>query len=479
VLGEAITPTAVQAGSSDTDSAAVNLINGSGLRDFDFDDLTEHRANTTYMWRSAKGDTKDWLEFDFGKREKLNSICFWNYNDTWHTDIGVQKMNISVWTAEAGWQKIRENQPIDQAEGGDGYDEPTILKLDAVTVQKVRFDNLVSFGDPDYIGLSEVQFFGPAGPAAARLYPPNGAEGVGINGLELTWIAGQGAKTHRVYLGTGPEDLKLVGEIEQVGVKVTPLKCNSKYYWRVDEVQTDGSVVGGKVCEFTTGGLAAWWKLDESAGTKAADSLGGCHDGAIHGDPQWRPQGGKLGGALQFDGMDDYVDTGWADDLPTWTVAAWVTSPSAPASAPLASGPVHRQANFQINWNHHTDEFRGAAAVRIEATTWHAAGFGSLDAGVWYHLAATFDGQSLKAYKDGVLITENPRAAGAPAHEPATLKIGRHATDEGYFAGTVDNVCIFTYALNAEEVKALYSGQEPTALAPSPASSVPTLVSQR
>jgi hypothetical protein len=113
------------------------------------------------MWRSAKGDLNGWLEFDFGKPQKLSTLCVWNYNDTWHTDRGVRKMDISVWTQEAGWRKIRENQQVDQAEGGDGYDEPTILNLDATTAQKVRFDNLVSLGDPDYVGLSEVQFFGP------------------------------------------------------------------------------------------------------------------------------------------------------------------------------------------------------------------------------------------------------------------------------------------------------------------------------
>ena len=166
-LGEAITPTAVQAGSSDTGSAPVNLINGSGLRDFDFDDLNEHQSKPAYMWRSAKGDTKDWLEFDFGKPQKLSTICVWNYNDTWCINQGVRQMNVSVWTQEAGWQKLREGQPIDQAEGGDAYDEPTLIRFDATMAQKVRFDALTNFGDPDYIGLSEVQFFGPAGPLAA------------------------------------------------------------------------------------------------------------------------------------------------------------------------------------------------------------------------------------------------------------------------------------------------------------------------
>jgi len=119
------------------------------------------------MWRSTKGDAQSWVEFDFGQPQKLSTICIWNYNDAGHTNQGVRKMNISVWTAETGWQKIRAEQQVDQAEGGDGYDEPTIIKLDATTAQKVRFDALTSLGDSDYVGLSEVQFFGPARAAAA------------------------------------------------------------------------------------------------------------------------------------------------------------------------------------------------------------------------------------------------------------------------------------------------------------------------
>jgi hypothetical protein len=166
-MGEAIAPAAVQVSSSDTGFEASSLINGHGLRDLDFDDLTEHRGDPAYVWRSAKGDAKSWVEFDFGKPQNLNALTIWNYNDTWHTDQGVRKMDISVWTQETGWRKIRENQQVDQAEGGDGYDEPTIIHLDPTIAQKVRFDNLVSLGDSEYVGLSEVQFFGPTSSAAS------------------------------------------------------------------------------------------------------------------------------------------------------------------------------------------------------------------------------------------------------------------------------------------------------------------------
>ena len=151
------------------------MINGSGLRDLDFDDLNEHRGNPSYMWRTAKGEAQSWVEFNFGQPQKLSTICVWNYNDTGHTNQGVQKMNISAWTAESGWQKLREDQQIDQAEAGDGYDEPTIIKLDAATTaQKIRFNALTNFGDPDYIGLSEVQFFTSVGPQAGSTSSPPG-----------------------------------------------------------------------------------------------------------------------------------------------------------------------------------------------------------------------------------------------------------------------------------------------------------------
>ncbi|OHB67605.1 MAG: hypothetical protein A2Y77_14010 [Planctomycetes bacterium RBG_13_62_9] len=426
------------------------------------------------MWHSAKGQTQTWVEFDFGEVQKVSTICIWNFNDAWHTDQGVRKADISIWTQETGWQKVRDDLPLEQAEGTDDYDEPVLVTLDAVKAQKIRFDDLASLGDAEFVGLSEVQFFGPVGLAAARLYPPDKAEGVGIRDLKLTWIAGDSATSHNVYIGTSPDDLKPLGKVEQTGVTLSQLKSNTPYYWRVDTVQKDGSVTSGGVHRFTTGGLAAWWKLDETAGVNAADSSGNRHDGALQGSPTWQPASGKVAGAMQFDGVDDYVDTGWAGHLPVWTVSAWIRSPAAPKPSG-ASGPVHCEKNFQIDWDHGNDEFRGAVGVRVGGM-WYGAGFGDLKSDTWYHLTATYDGENLKAYRDGTLISDNAGPSGDADAETETLKFGRHASDDkAFFAGSIDNVCVFTYALSADEVKALYSGDEPVAIVDRPAPAVPSL----
>jgi len=195
-------------------------------------------------------------------------------------------------------------------------------------------------------------------------------------------------------------------------------------------------------------GLVGWWKLDEHSGNIATDSSGNGNHGFLRGDTQW--VSGKIGNAVEFDGDGDYVDTGYATDLPVWTVCAWVKSPSAPSSN-SASGPVHRERNYQLNWNHQDPTFRGAAALNVGGI-WHAASFGRLDADTWYHLAATYNRQTLKSYKNGVLITSNSLPSGDPYPERGTLKFGSHSIYVAYFTGTVDDVHVYEKALTAEEI---------------------------
>jgi hypothetical protein len=203
--------------------------------------------------------------------------------------------------------------------------------------------------------------------------------------------------------------------------------------------------------------LIACWELDEDEGNCAADSSGNNLEGTLVGNPQWLPSGGKFGGALKLDGIDDFVETNYATDLPTWTIAVWVNSPAAPSSE-VPSGPVHRDKNYHINWNHSFDDFQGAAGMQV-GDTWYPASFGDLQANTWYHLAATYDGEEFKAYKDGILITNNSDPSGDPESESTTLKLGRHSLYGDYFAGTIDDVRIYNYALSQVEIAALHTGK--------------------
>ena len=268
----------------------------------------------------------------------------------------------------------------------------------------------------------------------------------------LTWRPGRGAKSHKVYLGADKTDLPLLAEVERPEqLRLPALEQSQTYYWRVDEVRADGTVVTGDVWEFSLGKLLGWWKLDGDA----KDSSGNDHHGAIAGEPKWVK--GRFGNGLEFDGVDDHVDTGVKMNVPAFTVAVWVKSPEAPS--PASQNEVVSWQSVNINWDQPSPFFRGAASLGA-GERYYAAGFGTLKADTWHHLCATYDGKSLKAYKDGALAMANADPSGPPIAGDGTLKFGRHSLEfvEEYFRGTVDDVRIYDYALGHSEIAELVEG---------------------
>jgi len=71
--------------------------------------------------------------------------------------------------------------------------------------------------------------------------------------------------------------------------------------------------------------LIAHWKLDETEGGIAQDSVGES-DGICHGGPLWQPASGKVNGALQLDGIDDYISTDFVLDPADSAISvfAWI-----------------------------------------------------------------------------------------------------------------------------------------------------------
>jgi hypothetical protein len=79
-----------------------------------------------------------------------------------------------------------------------------------------------------------------------------------------------------------------------------------------------------------TTGLVGHWKFDEGSGTTATDSSGNNNTGTLVNGPVWTT--GKMGGALSFDGSDDYVDVGtvpnYSPAMSYGTFSAWIKTDS-------------------------------------------------------------------------------------------------------------------------------------------------------
>ena len=199
----------------------------------------------------------------------------------------------------------------------------------------------------------------------------------------------------------------------------------------------------------TTSGLMASYAFVENGGSTAADSSGNGNTATLFGGTTW--VSGHTGSGLSFDGSTGYSTAPSVPYVANWTVSAWVRSPAAPGASGY-SGPVHREKNFQINWNHVDPAFRGAAALNVGGT-WYAASFGPLAANTWYFLAATYDGETLNAYTNGVLVTSNTAPSGPASSDANPLTFGKHAAASYFFQGNIDDVRVYNRALSTAEIQ--------------------------
>jgi len=290
---------------------------------------------------------------------------------------------------------------------------------------------------------------------ATKPEPRDGAT-IGLTSVsKLEWKPGASAKSHKVYFGTKIEELSLLAEVQRSSYTELPeLEEGSKYYWRVDEVWADGNVITGDVWSFTTGKLVGWWKFDEISGETAEDSAGN-NDGRLVGDPQWQPTGGKVGGALEFDGDGDYVDCGADpafDITGKITVAAWVNIRSIPTQwvAVVAKGEnAWRLSNVRSGTNFHF-------GIAIWSSP-NPSVDGSTQVGTneWHHVCGTYNGSAINIYLDGVLDGTISNTTGIGT-STTSLLIGENPEATGrYWDGLIDDVRIYNYALSEKEIEML------------------------
>jgi hypothetical protein len=74
--------------------------------------------------------------------------------------------------------------------------------------------------------------------------PKRNASDASVVGTKLRWVAGRNADSHNVYFGKSkPPEFK--GNQNELVFEPGRLDSDATYYWRVDEVTSDGGVPRG------------------------------------------------------------------------------------------------------------------------------------------------------------------------------------------------------------------------------------------
>ena len=293
-------------------------------------------------------------------------------------------------------------------------------------------------------------------PKPVKSQPPDGTKGTVLTGLKLSWIPGAGATEHKVYFGTRADQMSLLDEVTTDYTELPELKRGTTYYWRVDEVHPDGSVVTGDLWSFNTGRLIAWWKFDDGSGNTVVDSSGFGRNGKLMGDPNWID--GIVGSALVFDGDGDCVDMGKdpAFDIKNQiTVSAWIKVDAFDKDWQTIIAKGDRAWRLQRNWNKNTLEFACSGLV-VPGSDWGPV-YGNIDVndGHWHHVAGVYDQQNIYLYIDGSLDA-SATASGTIRVNEEPVYIGENSQmPNRFWNGMIDDVRIYNYALSAEEISAI------------------------
>ena len=207
----------------------------------------------------------------------------------------------------------------------------------------------------------------------------------------------------------------------------------------------------------------AYWSLNETTGMVASDSMGS-NDGSLLGfsadDSQWVT--GRLGGGLEFDGIDDYVEAagypGICDNKPR-TVFAWIKTQGIPAGKlpVIAWG----QKNPGAYWLLEVDEEQ---RLRVSCESgFISANEQQVGDGNWHHVAVVLDPvDSARPLMSDVLLYVDGKRRTIYKMEEAEINTGciknvriggLHSPDNNTFAGVIDEVAIFDLAVSPTNVQ--------------------------
>ncbi len=213
-------------------------------------------------------------------------------------------------------------------------------------------------------------------------------------------------------------------------------------------------------------GLSTWWKLDDGSGSTVTDSSGNNNGGTLTGGYTWTT--GILGDAVTFNGTTGGIgSTNQATNPQTFSVASWFKTTT------TVGGDIMGFSSGQSGYGANTDRlvymdngghiyFGLYSAYRVQTIVTP----GTYNDGNWHLVTASLASDGMKLYIDGNLVASNAAVTSAQVYNGywragfTGLGGWTNTPSSYYFAGTLDDIRVYTTELQASDVQNLYNAGE-------------------
>jgi fibronectin type 3 domain-containing protein len=303
-----------------------------------------------------------------------------------------------------------------------------------------------------------------ATPVAAAPAAPTGLTANGWNGpVQLAWTASVGATSYDVLRSTtnGSGYSTIASGLTSPGYTDSTATDGVTYYYVVTAANSGGASANSAQVSTLVTRPRVSLKLDDGAGTTAADASGNGWTGTLVNGPLW--VAGRSGNALWFDGSNDHVTlpTGVVNGLSTATISFWADLDSVSNWARFFDFGTGTTVNMFL-----TPKNGATGVVRFALTTGGGGGEQQINGTSafpvtgWHHVAVTLNGAIGTLYVDGAQVGQNTGMTLTPTSLGATTqnRLGRSQYNDPYLAGRLDEFRVYGRAFTSTEVASVMAG---------------------
>jgi hypothetical protein len=221
-----------------------------------------------------------------------------------------------------------------------------------------------------------------------------------------------------------------------------------------------GSVASAQI---PSSGLVGYWPFNGNAN----DESGNGNNGTVNGAALTIDRFGNANSAYNFDGVNDFIDAGdfYNFGNSNFTVSCWFKLVPTSANASLVS---KREVNMQGNWwvqevnGFQIDESAQSSILTLTHPT-------PLNKQLWTNYIIIREGNILSFYVNGVLSDQETLSTAYNMNNNANLLFGTTFLEGSYVGllkGKLDDISIYSRAIDSEEISSLYTTTTSTVATP-------------